>query len=122
MAYIFFGRIMRYFYDRQTVLRPNHGEVYKCNHPLYNRCTLYTNGDRGIAVIQQRFNRELKYSWWSSIDLCLVDDIYNAEGFNSFFEENATEPDENGLYFTVEVRKLMWALRMKPLKREYWEK
>lgn len=42
-------------------------------------------------------------------------------GFMSFFEENAAEPDENGLYPTVTARKIMWKLRMKPLKKEYWE-
>ena len=51
----------------------------------------------------------------------LAGDIYFSPGFLEFFEENAAEPDEIGLYPTVTARKIMWKLRMKPLKKEYWE-
>lgn len=37
-----------------------YGERYICNHPVYDRCTLFKIGDRGLAVIQQRFNAEIK--------------------------------------------------------------
>lgn len=37
-------------------------------------------------------------------------------------DEHAGEPDENGIYPTVDVRKLMWALKMKPLTKNDWEK
>lgn len=37
-----------------------YGERYICNHPVYDRCTLFKIGDRGLAVIQQRFNAETK--------------------------------------------------------------
>ncbi len=111
---------MRYHYE-STLKMANHGSVYECNHDLYNKCTLYEKGERGLAVIQQRFNKDLKMAWWGPIDGCLVDDIYTNPGFNEYFEKHAACKDENGLYPTVKVRKLMWALRMKPLKKQYWE-
>ena len=37
------------------------------------------------------------------------------------FPGNAKRKNKDGLYPTVTVRKLMWALRMKPLKKERWE-
>lgn len=112
---------MRYFRNRSD-RSAHYGIIYRCNHPLYTRCTLFLSGDRGIAVIQQRFNPELKTTWWSNIDEDLVDDIYENPGFQQYLETFGTCKDANGLYYTVEVRKLMWALRMKPLKREFWER
>ena len=41
--------------------------------------------------------------------------------FLEYFRENAKRKNKDGLYPTVTVRKLMWALRMKPLKKERWE-
>lgn len=112
---------MRYYYEVSKKTFAVYGQVYKCNHPMHNKCTLYKDEDYGMAVIQQRFNKDLKHTWWSSIDIELVDDIYETPGFKEFFKQHATIANENGLYFTIEVRKLMWALRMKPLKRQYWE-
>ena len=40
--------------------------------------------------------------------------------FLPLFEERAGEP-KDGIYPTMTVRQLMWALKMKPLKRERWE-
>ena len=111
---------MRYFYEKNESEEPVHGVIYQCNHPLYNRCTLYLEGDLGLAVIQQRFSPDLKYFFWGNIDRCLIDDIYNQPDFSKFFAENA-KTCKDGLYPTVKLRKLMWALRMKPLKREFWE-
>lgn len=98
-----------------------HGEIYSCNHPYYNKCTLLKIGDTGIAVIQQRFNPVYKWTWWGPIDPWLVDQIYENDRFSSFFADHAAMPDKNGLYPTIEVRKLMWALRMKPLTKAVWE-
>lgn len=112
---------MRYFYESNSDTA-EHGSVYMCNHPLYNRCTLYLEDDLGLAVIQQRFNKKNKFTWWGPIDRVLIDDIYSHDGFKEYFMRNASKADSEGLYPTVELRKLMWALRMKPLKREYWER
>ena len=71
--------------------------------------------------MQEHFNEQSKARWWGSVDPWLAGDIYMNSDFNKFFEQHAAEANENGLYPTVPVRKIMWALRMKPLKKEYWE-
>ena len=77
--------------------------------------------NKGLAVVQRKFNAKMKVSWWDCIDIALANDISRHDGFKEFLESNAKEPDENGIYPTISVRKVMWALRMKPLKRELWE-
>jgi hypothetical protein len=109
---------MRYYYTPQGN-RPA-GEVYICNHPLYNSCTLYREGELGLAVIQQRFNSRFKCTWWGPIDMKLSGDIYQQEGFREYFLKNSSV-GISGIYPTVEVRKIMWALRMKPLIMHPWE-
>lgn len=111
---------MRYFYKPPKVYTPVYGETYICDHPVYNRCTLYRKGELGLAVIQQRYDISTKNTYWTEIDEWLVNDIYLAKGFGEFFMRHATE-DTDGLYFTVTVRQIMWALRMKPLPKERWE-
>ena len=71
-------------------------------------------------MIQQRFDPLSKHSWWGEIDPWLANDIYLNEGFPKYFIANAREA-KNDIYPTVPVRKIMWALRMKPLKKEFWE-
>ena len=97
-----------------------HGRVYACDHPCYNFCTLFEENGRGLAVIQQHFEPVIKYTHWGQIDPWLHDILYEHPGFREFFEERAGEA-KNGVYPTVTVRQLMWALRMKPLKKEVWE-
>lgn len=112
---------MRYYYTPPTEYKATKARIYICpNHPLYNACTLYKFADRGMAVVQQRFNPSLKTTEWSSIDPWLVDDIFNQSGFMQVFDKIA-KADTDGVYPTITVRKLMWALRMKPLPREFWE-
>lgn len=95
-----------------------YGFKYKCAHPLYDECTLYLINNKGLAVVQQRFKDKTTY--WTSIDDYLVDDIYLHKGFIEYFNRYAKINDK-GLYPTVTVRQIMWALKMKPLKREFWE-
>lgn len=77
-------------------------------------------GNKGLAVIQQRYNPENKTTWWTEIDPWLNNTLYLHPGFKKFFDERAGKPVE-GLYPTVSVRQIMWALKMKPIKRERWE-
>lgn len=111
---------MRYFYERPQIWLSKYGERYECSHPVYDSCTLYLIGKKGLAVIQQRFDPKTKRTWWGEIDPWLTDCIYLNERFKSYFDERAKEP-EKGLYPTVSVRQIMWALKIKPLKRERWE-
>lgn len=87
---------------------------------MYDRCTLFKMGENGLAVIQQRFDTASKTTWWSELDPWLTDDIYLHPRFKKYFDERAGKATD-GLYPTVTVRQLMWALKMKPLQRERWE-
>lgn len=97
------------------------GNTYFCNHPLYSSCTLYKAGSKGLAVIQQRFDKVTKRSWWSEIDRELVNDIYEAPNFEAFFEKYAGSIDSSNCFPTVTVRQIMWAMRLKPLPKQCWE-
>ena len=46
-----------------------YGNTYICDHLVYDRCTLYQIDNKGLAVIQQRYDQETKTTWWSEIDL-----------------------------------------------------
>lgn len=110
---------MRY-YHQLTHQTPKHGRVYRCNHPFYNYCTLYLKDSKGLAVVMQKFDTERKAIYYDKLFVCLANDIYEAEGFEEYFEEHAG-PERDGLYPTVTVRSIMWALRMRPLRKEWWE-
>ena len=50
--------------------------------------------------------------------------IYWTSAFNGKFKEyfiNRAGECKNGLYPTVSIRQIMWALKIKPIKRERWE-
>lgn len=111
---------MRYHYEKPTLYLAMYGETYQCDHPVYKKCTVYRIGDRGLAVIQQRFDKITKNTWWGEIDPWLVDDLYLHPGFRKFFEERSGECTD-GIYPTVSVRQIMWGLKMKPMPRERWE-
>lgn len=111
---------MRYHYTPPKTTVQLFGALYICKHPVYTRCTLYQDGLKGLAVIQQRYSKLTKHTWWSELDPGLADDLFLHPKFHSFFKERADLP-KNGLYPTVSVRQLMWALKMKPLQRERWE-
>ena len=111
---------MRYHYDIPPVYTSMYGRTYICEHPVYDRCTLFEIGEKGLAVIQQRFDFESKTTRWSELDPWLTDDIYLHPGFKGFFDKRAAECTDD-LYPTVTIRQLMWALKMKPLPRERWE-
>ena len=111
---------MRYFFEKPEKYSRMYGQLYICNHPVYSRCTLYLIGNKGLAVIQQRYISETKSTYWTEIDPYLVDVLYLHSGFKQFFDTRSGECID-GLYPTVTVRQIMWALKMKPLKRERWE-
>jgi hypothetical protein len=112
---------MKYHYQEPTEYDGVYGELYLCNHPVYSRCTLYLEGSRGLAVIQQRFDPIRKITWWTEIDSALRDELYLHPRFAEFFEMKASEANPDGLYPTVTIRQIMWALRMKPLPKRDWE-
>lgn len=111
---------MRYHYEKPTIFLSMYGRTYACDHPVYDRCTLFQIADKGLAVIQQRYDAATKSTTWGEIDSWLTDDIYLHPKFKAYFDERSGECI-NGLYPTVTVRQLMWALKMKPIPRERWE-
>jgi hypothetical protein len=78
-------------------------------------------GNRGLSVIQQRFDPDTKHTWWSEIDPWLTDTLYLHPNFKEFFKERSGECTDSGVYPTVTIRQIMWALKMKPLPKERWE-
>lgn len=111
---------MRYYYDKQKRYTKIYGKTYECNHLVYNRCTLYKIKDKGLAIIQQRYDDKNKHTYWTEIDKDLVDVIYLNAGFKAFFDKYAKK-SQNGIYPTVTVRQTMYNLKMKPLKKYVWE-
>lgn len=111
---------MRYHYEKPDIYCSMHGTTYSCDHPIYYKCTLFQIGGKGLAVIQQRFDPVTKQTWWGEIDPWLTDSIYLHKNFKQFFDKRAGEPIDF-LYPTVTIRQIMWALKMKPVKRERWE-
>lgn len=112
---------MRYHIEQPKVSSSQYGMIYACDHPVYDRCTLFRIKHRGLAVIQQYYDPETKRTWWDAILPWLNDIIYLQAGFWQYFDKRSGEPDEYGLYPTVTVRQIMWALKMKPLPKEKWE-
>lgn len=99
---------MRYYYEKPENYTVTKAKTIECDDPLYSKCTLYEVDGKGLKVVQLRFNPKLKIFFYGPIDDYLIDDIFSREGFL----ENLSEPP----YPVMDVRKLMWKLRMKPLK------
>ena len=111
---------MRYHYEKPTLYSSMFGSTYVCNHPVYSTCTLFQIEDKGLAVIQQRYDPSDKSTRWGEIDPWLTDDLYLHPKFKSFFDDRSGECTD-GLYPTVTVRQIMWALKMKPIPKQRWE-
>lgn len=111
---------MRYHYEKPPIYLSMYGVTYTCNHPVYDKCTLYEIEGKGLAVIQQRFDEELKSTWWSEIDPWLTDVLYLHPKFKEFFNKRAGECTD-GIYPTVTIRQIMWALKLKPMIKQRWE-
>ena len=83
-----------------------YGFAYKCNHPVYDVCTLYKIGDKGLCVIQQIFNNDTKSTFWSEIDPLLTDILYLHHKFKAYFDKRSGECIDV-LYPTVTIRQIM---------------
>lgn len=111
---------MRYFYEKSTDYYPEYGELYMCDHPIYSCGTLFKVNSRGLVVIQQRHSQDEKTTWWTNIDPWIASDLYRHPYFYEYFNRRSGTCTD-GLYPTVTLRQIMWALKMKPLKKEVWE-
>lgn len=111
---------MRYHYEKPTLYLSMYGQTHTCDHPVYNTCTLFCINGKGLAVIQQRYDEATKTTRWGELDPWLPDELYLHPKFEEFFNERAGEC-QDGLYPTVTIRQIMWALKMKPIPRQRWE-
>jgi hypothetical protein len=111
---------MRYHYEKPPLYMSMYGHTHNCDHPVYDECTLFKIHNKGLAIIQQKFDEKTKSTTWTTIDPWLTDVLYLHPKFKEYFDERASEA-EDGLYPTVTIRQIMWALKMKPIKRERWE-
>ena len=68
---------MRYHYQKPDIYLSMYGELYICNHPVYDRCTLFTIGDKGLAVIQQRFSADTKSTYWTETLYIYIQNLRN---------------------------------------------
>ena len=108
---------MKYYYQKPDICVRVFGKPIALDHPIYKSGTLYLENGRGLIVIQKHFESEVKECYWGSVDAWIANDIYTSNNFPEFFFRNALEED----YPIFQLRKLMWALRMKPLRKEEWE-
>lgn len=111
---------MRYHYEKPSVYSSMYGSTYTCDHLVYDSCTLFKMGGKGLAIIQQRYDKDTKRTWWSDIDPWLTDALYLHPGFKRYFDERS-DTCKDGLYPTVTIRQIMWALKIKPIEKERWE-
>ena len=111
---------MRYHYEKPAIYMSMYGTAHTCSHPVYDKCTLFQIGEKGLAVIQQRYDEKTKKTWWGEIDPWLTDMLYLHPKFKTFFDDRAGLCTD-GIYPTVTIRQIMWALKLKPLPKERWE-
>ena len=107
---------MKYYYQKPDIATQQYGENVILDHPVYKMGTQFVQNGSGLVVVQQRFTA--KYVYWDAIDPWLANDIYLHPSFPEYFRKNSRE--EN--FPIIPIRKVMWALRMKPLPKEFWEK
>ena len=69
-------------------------------------------GKNGLAVIQQRYDQDTKHTYWTEIDPWFTDTLYLHPKFKEFFDERSG-PDQDSIYYTVMIRQIIWALKMK---------
>ena len=101
---------MRYHHEKPTKYSSLYGTAYRCDHPVYDTCTLFKIGKRGLAVIQQHYDSDTKHTYWSEIDPWLTDLLYLHPKFKEFFDSRAGECIDD-FYSTVTIRQIMWALK-----------
>lgn len=98
-----------------------HFEIYELDYILYDKCTLFTDGQKGLVIIQQRYSKRSKCTWWGPIEEEIANDILASGRFPGLFREKARPKDEFGLYPTLALRQALWALKIKGPKKEIWE-
>lgn len=63
----------------------------------------------------------MRYYYERPNNWAIAGDILSNENFKTVFNKIAKVKIPGGEYPVIQLRKLMWELRMKPLKKEFWE-
>nr|DAH44051.1 MAG TPA: hypothetical protein [Caudoviricetes sp.] len=69
---------MRYHYEKPKLYSSVFGIIHTCNHPVYDRCTLYLIGRKGLAVIQLCADKNKVVEELGAMD-CLGEYTYDIE-------------------------------------------
>ena len=110
---------MRYHIERPVLQSRVFGEVYSCNHKVYDSGTLFLCEDKGLVIIQQYID-EKKRTFWGPVEPYLANLIYIQAGFKDLFQRYSGECVD-GLYPTISIRHALHWLKLKPPKKEPWE-
>lgn len=87
------------------------------DHKWYDGATRISNRDgKALYLIQKKWNKRLKASFWSTVDPGLVNDILDNPKFEDLFRESSDHTEQH-----YKVRSVMWALGMKRPPLEPWE-
>ena len=53
---------MRYHHEKPSVYASVYGNTYECEHPVYDKCTLFKIDQNGLSVIQQRYDNTTNHA------------------------------------------------------------
>ena len=70
---------------KPSIYLSTYGSTYECDHPIYDRCTLFKMEKKELVVVRQRFDSTEKITWWGEIDPWLTDTLYLHPKFKEFF-------------------------------------
>lgn len=113
---------MRYYYELNTELDiPKYSILYHGPFEFFDLGTLYLIDGLGLIVVMPEFNRVDKTIKFGPLPPSLANDIYEQPGFREFFLRFAQPATPSGEYPVMNVCKIMWSLRMKPLRKMDWE-
>ena len=107
---------MKIHYKEETFEIPKYSKIHFQNLKLYSRGMLYERDGIGLVIVELKFDEKRKSFYYDAISGALSNRIYENDGFVKYFEENADSP-KNGLYPSADARKVLWALKMPPLKK-----
>ena len=110
---------MRYHLNQPPIQSRVFGEVYSCNHKVYDSGTLFLLDELGLVVIQQYID-DNKHTFWGPVEPYLANLIYIQKEFKEMFDKYAGVCVD-GLYPTISIRHALHYLKLKPPKKERWE-
>ena len=87
---------------------------------MVSSSTLYLEKGYGLEVARKIFDNNKKTCSYRYLERPLANAIKEHEQFEKLFKRYSGK-SEGGRYPFLDVRKLMWDLRMKPIKKDIFE-